>query len=206
MGTLKSQSHSRSGGGGGESSPAYSEGWSGSPDEGELDDDRHHEGVYEDSDSYGERSPSRRYPSEDAAKNFKVVIRVRPPLPREMNGDRPFQNTVRVDTTETSITVSENLAALDESGSMVGPYASHSFTFDHVYDQHCDQKKVYETTAKAVVESSLTGYNATIFAVRRNWHSSGHRHTRGGITFCCAIIRRGLSVNSLSWITIFLIF
>ena len=91
---------------------------------------------------------------------------MRPPLPRELHGDRPFQNTVRVDATETSITVSENLAALDEAGTMVGPYSSHSFTFDHVYDQNCDQKKVYETTAKAVVESSLKGYNATIFAVR----------------------------------------
>ncbi len=63
--------------------------------------------------------------------------------------------------------VSENLAAYEEGGgSATGPYATHAFTFDHVYDQHCDQKKVYETTAKAVVESSLKGYNATIFAVR----------------------------------------
>ena len=28
--------------------------------------------------------------------NFKVVIRARPPLPRELNGERPFQNVVSV--------------------------------------------------------------------------------------------------------------
>ena len=170
------------GGGGSDSPPGYSEGWtghsgSGSSPGGDLgagggggggdyDDSSH-----DDADSYGGRSPSRgrrdyRPSSDDAAKNFKVVIRVRPPLPRELHGDRPFENTVRVDATETSIIVSENLAALDENGAMVGPYASHAFTFDHVYDQNCDQKKVYETTAMAVVESSLAGYNATIFAVR----------------------------------------
>lgn len=67
-----------------------------------------------------------------------------------------------------TITVSENLAAYEEGGGggATGPYATQTFTFDHVYDQHSNQKKVYETTAKAVVESSLKGYNATIFAVR----------------------------------------
>jgi hypothetical protein len=94
-----------------------------------------------------------------------VVIRVRPPLARELNGDRPFENTVKVDAVERTIVVSENLAAYEEGGGVAtGPYATHAFTFDHVYDQHSSQKKVYETTAKAVVESSLKGYNATIFA------------------------------------------
>lgn len=103
---------------------------------------------------------------EETAKNFKVVIRVRPPLPRELNGDRPFENTVKVDAVERTIVVSENLAAYEEGGAVAsGTFASHAFTFDHVYDQHSNQKKVYEMTAKAVVESSLKGYNATIFAV-----------------------------------------
>lgn len=66
------------------------------------------------------------------------------------------------------ITVSENLdAVLDEDGQVVanpGPYATHTFVFDYVYDQYSTQKKVYETTARTVVDSSLQGYNATIFA------------------------------------------
>ncbi len=102
---------------------------------------------------------------EDVNKNFKVVIRVRPPLPRELSGDSgPFENVVRVDPTERQITFSENLSAAEEDGGASAPFATHTFTFDHVYDQNCDQRKVYETTAKAVVDSSLQGYNATIFA------------------------------------------
>jgi len=95
--------------------------------------------------------------------NFKVVIRVRPPLPRELENGT-FANAVKVEEDHTII-ISENLAAVEENGwSAAGPYSTHSFSFDHVYDQNCDQRKVYETTAKAVVESSLKGYNATIFA------------------------------------------
>ena len=109
--------------------------------------------------------------------NFSVVIRVRPPLERELHGDRPFENVVRVDAEARSIVLSENLAALESPDggdglapppavSAVGPYATHTFTFDHLYDMHADQKRVFETTAKSVVESALAGYNATIFAVR----------------------------------------
>ena len=97
-----------------------------------------------------------------------MVIRVRPPLPRELSGDIPFQNIVAVDEREQCITVSENLdAVLDEEGQVVanpGPYSTHSFVFDFVYDESCVQQKVYETTARTVVDSALQGYNATIFA------------------------------------------
>jgi kinesin family protein 3/17 len=96
------------------------------------------------------------------------VIRVRPPLPRELNGDQPFQNIVAVDEREQIITVSENLdAVLDQDGQVLanpGPYTTHTFMFDYVYDQSSNQKKVYETTARTVVDSALQGYNATIFA------------------------------------------
>jgi len=96
---------------------------------------------------------------DDASKNFQVVVRVRPPLARELNGDRPFQCCVKVES-ERSITIGENLDA--EAG--IGPYQRHFFTFDRVYDQDSDQATVYASTAKAVVDSSLAGYNATIFA------------------------------------------
>ncbi|KAE8906277.1 hypothetical protein PF003_g10061 [Phytophthora fragariae] len=118
-------------------------------------------------------STSSRYSGERGS-NFKVVIRVRPPLPRELHGDRPFQNVINVDQQGHVLTVSENLGALafgggnggngDNESSTPGAYGSHVFSFDHVYDQQCTQSTVYENTAKAVVESSLEGYNATIFA------------------------------------------
>jgi hypothetical protein len=48
-----------------------------------------------------------------AGNNFKVVVRVRPPLPRELNGDKRFQNIARIEN-DCSITLSENLPALDD--------------------------------------------------------------------------------------------
>lgn len=109
-------------------------------------------------------SSSSRY--SERGSNFKVVIRVRPPLPRELHGDRPFQNVISVDAPGHVLTVCENLNALmdAEGNAAPGAYGSHMFSFDHVYDQQCTQSAVYENTAKAVVESSLEGYNATIFA------------------------------------------
>lgn len=80
----------------------------------------------------------------------------------------PFQNIVHVDGREQQITVSENLdAVLDERGDLLanhGPYSTFAFNFDYVYDETASQKKVYDNTARTVVESSLQGYNATIFA------------------------------------------
>ncbi|CAK4139066.1 unnamed protein product [Aphanomyces euteiches] len=108
--------------------------------------------------------------------NFKVVIRVRPPLPRELQGDKPFQNVVSVDSSGHYLTVSDSThlhhhhgddqtsASSSSASSSSSSYSNHSFSFDHVYDQHSTQRAVYENTAKAVVESSLEGYNATIFA------------------------------------------
>ncbi|KAG2983525.1 hypothetical protein PC118_g9384 [Phytophthora cactorum] len=59
-------------------------------------------------------SSSSRYA--ERGSNFKVVIRVRPPLPRELHGDRPFQNVINVDQHGHVLTVSENLSALGNSG------------------------------------------------------------------------------------------
>jgi hypothetical protein len=43
-------------------------------------------------------------------------------------------------------------------------YSSHTFTFDHVYDQRAKQAEVYDKTARDAVHSVLAGYNATIIA------------------------------------------
>lgn len=43
---------------------------------------------------------------------MQVVIRVRPPLPRELEGYQPFQNTAIVDTGQRKLTVSENAQSI----------------------------------------------------------------------------------------------
>jgi hypothetical protein len=44
--------------------------------------------------------------------NFKVVIRVRPPVERELEGGKQFQNIVTVDAEAKVLTLSENIAAM----------------------------------------------------------------------------------------------
>ncbi|KAG3020763.1 hypothetical protein PC119_g9852 [Phytophthora cactorum] len=103
-------------------------------------------------------SSSSRYA--ERGSNFKVVIRVRPPLPRELHGDRPFQNVINVDQHGHVLTVSENLSALGNSGnadgesSTPGAYGSHVFSFDHVYDQQYRRRGVFvEGLSEWVVRS-----------------------------------------------------
>ena len=77
--------------------------------------------------------------------NVKVVVRVRPFLPREPEG-----SALTVE--EKQISVSLNDGSPETS-----------FFFDRVYPPEADQKEVYEA-AKPLVTSCLEGYNATIFA------------------------------------------
>jgi hypothetical protein len=50
------------------------------------------------------------------AVDVQVVMRIRPPLPRELNGFKPFENAVLVDPSRKMVTLSENLAALSNNG------------------------------------------------------------------------------------------
>ena len=47
---------------------------------------------------------------------MQVVIRVRPPLARELQGYRPFENSALVDPNQRVITLSENLQSLTANG------------------------------------------------------------------------------------------
>jgi len=99
--------------------------------------------------------------------NFKVVIRVRPPLEREVGG-KHYRHSVAVDAANATCTLSENLEAWRGGGGAVDSegvvFNTHQHTFDHVYDQDASQKEVYERSAKDAVLSTLRGYNAAILA------------------------------------------
>jgi hypothetical protein len=38
------------------------------------------------------------------------------------------------------------------------------FTFDHVFDQNCNQEQVYHSTTRGLISQVLNGFNATVFA------------------------------------------
>lgn len=55
-------------------------------------------------------------PHNESCRALQVVIRVRPPLARELQGYRPFENAAIVDPNQRVITLSENLQSLTANG------------------------------------------------------------------------------------------
>ena len=52
-----------------------------------------------------------------------------------------------------------------------------AYKFDDVFDEDADQKKMFETCAKDLVDGCFEGYNATILAYGQT--SSGKTYTMG---------------------------
>jgi|LauGreDrversion4_2_1035121.scaffolds.fasta_scaffold582194_1 hypothetical protein len=134
--------------------------------------------------------------------NFKVVIRVRPPLPREQRDDCEFRGIVSVSPDSKSCAIMEYLGA--EVGEQerqrdmdANPHLSvwQTFTFDHVYDQNSTQEGVYENTAKQAVWSVLEGYNATILAYGQT--GTGKTYTMEGFKYSAGDPQRGIVPRSM---------
>jgi len=62
--------------------------------------------------SFGKASSAFHHLSITDASPTQVVIRVRPPLQRELEGYQPFQNTALVDPGQRKLTVSENAQSI----------------------------------------------------------------------------------------------
>lgn len=111
--------------------------------------------------------------------NFKVVIRVRPPLEREL-AVPSFQNVVSIPEGNERIALSEIIAEAngDRASGTPQVVTNHVFKFDHVYDEDSTQPMVYNRTARGAVISTLQGYNATILAYGQT--GTGKTHTMEG--------------------------
>lgn len=117
-------------------------------------------------------------PDANLADNFKVVIRVRPPVPRELEGYGPFIDVVQLfKESPRSITLCETM---DTEEGRASVYARQSFTFDHVYGKEALQGEVYERSARPAVLSVLEGYNATLMAYGQT--GTGKTYTMEGFT------------------------
>jgi hypothetical protein len=138
----------------------------------------------------GQSSPNP--PDAGQSLNFKVVVRIRPPLPRELDGMRMtnaagggggggvYRDIVRTEERNRAVTICESGvpskdgssnsttqadgSTMTTGNSSGGVYATHKFTFDYVYDQDAQQVDVYRNTAREAVMSTLQGYNATLLA------------------------------------------
>ena len=118
---------------------------------------------------------------EDVNSNFKVVVRVRPPLQRELQSPLGFAYVVRVDNSQKSIAISDGFQDEEQQNQQLvnnWTHNVHKFTFDYVYPDTAQQCQVYETTAKHSVLSALQGYNASIIAYGQT--SAGKTYTMEG--------------------------
>ena len=89
------------------------------------------------------------------SQNLKVVIRVRPPLKRELVSGCQFRPVVRVSANGKSCAIMEYLGAeVTEKERQkeidLNPHLCvwQNFSFDYVYDERSTQENVYENTAK----------------------------------------------------------
>ncbi|TPP48842.1 Kinesin motor domain family protein [Leishmania donovani] len=110
--------------------------------------------------------------------NFRVAVRVRPPLHRELHGYRPFVDVVQIAPEHpNSITLCDALDTEDGRGAV---YSRQSYTFDRVYAADATQEDVYELSARPAVLSVLEGYNATLMAYGQT--GTGKTYTMEGFT------------------------
>lgn len=120
--------------------------------------------------------------------NMKVMVRVRPPLPREIEFGVPFRSICEVSSNNTEITISEyvgnSTSELERQHELIHKpslFHLHRFTFDYVFDQDTSQLELYLKGVKPTIISLLEGYNSTIFAYGQT--GTGKTYTMEGFTF-----------------------
>lgn len=134
--------------------------------------------------------------------NLKVIIRVRPALPREMEDNLPFRSVVLITNENKSCNLVEYLGAemtekerQREWVENPNLFQLHRFSFDHVFDMDCLQNEVYEVTARPAVVSVLEGYNSTVFAYGQT--GTGKTFTMEGFTYHSSDNNRGIIQRSI---------
>lgn len=94
----------------------------------------------------------------------KVVVRCRPLMSKETTAK--YKNIVKVSNRQQTIEVQ-------------GKVETKRYTFDQVYGQDSEQGNIYENAFKPLVQSTIDGYNGTIFAYGQT--GTGKTHTMEGI-------------------------
>eukprot|EP00039_Didymoeca_costata_P009289 m.122748 g.122748 ORF g.122748 m.122748 type:complete len:1176 (+) comp14429_c0_seq3:204-3731(+) len=102
------------------------------------------------------------------AKNFKVVVRVRPISDKEKG--RREEKCLTVDNGKAVVVSTPNLPGAGQQ----------AFAYDRVYDEHVDQATLYNSAMKSVVLSALDGYNGSIIAYGQT--GTGKTYTIEGLS------------------------
>jgi len=125
---------------------------------------------------------------EDQNNYFNVVIRLRPPLPREKPLNGIFHSIVEISKDRQHCSITEYLGTQTndeerEKDIKMHPEKSivHKYIFDCAYDMVDSQKMVYTNTAQKAINSLLEGYNATMFAYGQT--GTGKTYTMEGFHY-----------------------
>ena len=129
--------------------------------------------------------------------NLKVMLRIRPPLPREIEFGIPFRSISEVSSDNKMVTIYEYLGTstnelFRQHEFITNPsiFLQHRFTFDHIFDQDSTQLEIYLKSAKPSIKSILEGYNSTILAYGQT--GTGKTYTMEGFTLIPFDEKRGL--------------
>ena len=119
---------------------------------------------------------------------LKVAIRIRPPLPREIEPNLPFRSIALVSKSSPTVSLVEYLGCEYDEAERQREWVEnpnyfqyHRFTFDNVFDPESTQEEVYKLTALPAVNSILEGYNSTILAYGQT--GTGKTYTMEGFTY-----------------------
>ena len=126
--------------------------------------------------------------------NVKVVVRVRPPIQRELDDKlKPYVNSIK-SSPPGNITILETAAAtfghVSDDIDPATVLSSQQFTFDNVFDQNSTQAQIFDTTLIDALNSLIEGYNVTVMAYGQT--SSGKTYTMEGSPTDPGLIRRSI--------------
>ena len=129
--------------------------------------------------------------------NLKVMVRIRPPLPREIEFGIPFRSISEVSQDNKSIIIYEYLGSSTnelfrqhEFISNPSMFQEHHFSFDNIFDQDSTQLELYIKAGKPCINSLLEGYNSTIIAYGQT--GTGKTYTMEGFTLIPFDDKRGI--------------
>ena len=141
--------------------------------------------------------------------SLKVAIRIRPPLPREIEPNLPFRSIAIVSKTSPTISLVEYigcefLESEKQKEWIEKPqyFQYHKFTFDFIYDMDTNQENVYLTCVYPAVNSILEGYNSTILAYGQT--GTGKTYTMEGFDFDYLNENRGMIPRTIDDIFTFI--
>ena len=127
-------------------------------------------------------------PKKSLNETIQIYLRLRPC--RSGRFDHPH---IEITNNEKNINIR---VPIEEKGYVNNTIRKHTFQFDKIFDSKTNQEQIFNEVAKEVIDSTIDGYNGTIFAYGQT--GSGKTYTiTGGVE---SINLRGIIPRALSYI------